>query len=150
MTLFEHIISTWVWSTITLFVQLQINENLLLLNDLCHIKYLSVYPHGRHVGGIHANKGRCCNSYCSCLRKCSCTVFFIERRSFDRDKAAVAAHRSYSILQSIKRTVLTRQSFVSHLQSPDPSRIYKEVQYSPAPGLVWTSHIYNGQGKFAI
>lgn len=60
------------------------------------------------------------------------------RQSFDRDKEAAAAHQSYSILQSIKRTVLTRQSFVSHLQSPDPSRVYKEVQYRPASGLVWS------------
>lgn len=70
------------------------------------------------------------------LRKCSCTVFSIDRQSFDRDKEAAAAHQSYSVRQSIERTVLTRQSFVSHLQSPDPSRVYKEVWYSPASGLI--------------
>jgi len=60
----------------------------------------------------------------------------IDRQSFDRNKAAAAARQSDSVLQSIEHTVLTRQSFVSCLQSPDPSRVYKEVWYSPASGLV--------------
>lgn len=95
-------------------------------------------PPGLHAGfpSIHANNGRCCKSYCSPLRKCSCTVFFIDRQSFDRDKEAAAPHQSYSVLQSIERTVLTRQSFVSHCKSPDPSRVYKEVWCSPVSGLV--------------
>lgn len=81
-------------------------------------------------------KADVCNSYCRPLRKCSWTVFSIDRQSFDRDKAAAVAQQCHSVVKSIERTVLTRQSFVSLLQSPDLSRVYKEVWESPASGLV--------------
>lgn len=81
-------------------------------------------------------KAGVCNSYCKPLRKCSWTVFSIDRQSFDRDKAAAVAQQCHSVVQSIERTVLTRQSFVSLLQSPDLSRVYKEVWESPH--LVWS------------
>lgn len=61
----------------------------------------------------------------------SAAVQYFPQTALTRDKAAAAARRFYSTLRSIERIVLTRESFVPRLQSPDPCRVYKEARYSP-------------------
>ena len=77
------------------------------------------------------------------------SIFHRQTLSFDRDKGAAAVHQSYTVMQRIECIVLTRQSFVSGLQSPDPQQVYKGlVLLSACCVLNLNSH--NGQGKHAI
>lgn len=72
------------------------------------------------ISGIHADTATLTED----LRGKNAVVqyFPVDRQSFDRDKAAAAAYHSYSVLPCIERTVLTRQSFVSSSQRPDPKQ----------------------------